>query len=243
VYSDAIYLDPMSPDDGALVTELPAHRDRFGDVPGRLPEGQVQRHLIMGNFAGQLTVAVRADWARRAGTLDESAVGVDCYEYLLRIALAGGSFGAIREPLAVHDRGSLSRDQETASAYSLQFFNDFARRFPEYREQWNWRKREYEDVLIDARIEQVRDGSRSLRQRFASLYDVLWLHPRGSQLWLTAKALLPAAVRSRLRAVARPTGTALGQTRSGDFRRKRSPDPNISREPGGGSAARRSSSG
>jgi glycosyltransferase involved in cell wall biosynthesis len=211
VYSDAIYLDPLSPHSGSLITELPAHSERFGNVPGRLPEGQVQPYLIVGNFAGMVTVVIRRDWVRKVGKLDESAVGVDCYEYLLRIALAGGSFGAVREPLAVHDRGTLSRDQEQASAQSLRFFKDFSRRYPQYREEWMFHVRGYENVLIEDRLQRIREGSRPLPKRLRAFYDLLWLHCGRRDLARAAKSLLPPTLRRGLRVAARPVRTLVGR--------------------------------
>jgi GT2 family glycosyltransferase len=202
VYSDAVYLDPLSPYDGLLVSELPAHRERFGHVPGGLPEGQIQRDLISGNFAAQLTVVIRASWVRRAGPLDEAAVGVDCYEYLLRLALSGGAFGAVFAPLGVHERGSLSRDQETARTRSLQFIRDLSQSYPQFREQWAFRVREYEDALIDDRIKRMHQG-RALLERLMSFRDVLWLDPSASQLWRAAKLILPPALRRGARSALR----------------------------------------
>ena len=199
VYSDAVYVDPLSPYDGLLVSELPAHRERFGHVPGRLPEGQVQRDLILGNFAAQLTVVVRTAWIRKAGPLDEAAIGVDCYEYLLRLALSGGSFGAVLSPLAVHERGSLSRDQESARARSLQFIKDLSHSHPQFRDQWRSRVREYEDALIEDRIQHMYHDGRSLLTRLTSFYDVLWLDPSAAQLWRATKLLPPPAVRRAAR--------------------------------------------
>ena len=199
VYSDAVYLDPLSPSDGVLVSELPAHRERFGHVRGRLPEGEVQRDLILGNFAAQLTVVVRAAWVRNAGPLDEVAIGVDCYEYLLRLALSGGSFGVVLRPLGVHDRGSLSRDQETARTRSLQFVKDLSQSYPQFRDQWTLRVREYEDALIEDRIQHMYQDGRALLTRLTSFYDVLWLDPRAGQLWRATKLLLPPAVRRSAR--------------------------------------------
>jgi glycosyltransferase involved in cell wall biosynthesis len=195
VYSDAVYLDPLSPSDGLLVSELPAHRERFGHVPGRLPEGEVQRDLILGNFAAQLTVVVRAAWMRSAGPLDEVAIGVDCYEYLLRLALSGGSFGAVLRPLGVHDRGGLSRDQETARTRSLQFVKDLSNSYPQFRDQWTLRVREYEDALIEDRIQRMYHGRGAWLTRLTSFYDVLWLDPSAGQLLRAAKTLVPPAVR------------------------------------------------
>ena len=211
VYSDAVFVDELSPQKRLLVTELPAHRERYGHVDGGLPRGQVQRELIMGNFAAQLTVVIRADWVRKAGKMDERAVGVDCYEYLLRIALAGGEFEAVHEPLAVHYRGSLSRDQEIAQAHTLRFFRDFAPRFPQYREHWTFRIRDYEGALIARRLEWIADRSLPLTERLSRFYDLLWLHPRRGQVTRAAKALLPPAIRRSLRGI---FGRIIGRNRS-----------------------------
>jgi glycosyltransferase involved in cell wall biosynthesis len=200
VYSDAVYLDALSPHSGSLVSELPAHRQRFGHVPGRLPQGEVQGDLVSGNFAAMLTVVIRASRVREIGPLDETAIGVDCYEYLLRLALSGGTFGAVSEPLGVHERGGLSRDQETARARSLQFFKDLSRRHPQLREQWTFRVREYEDVLIEDRIARMHQGAGSL-ERLTTLYQMLWLEPSGNQLRRAATSLLAPGVRTALRSV------------------------------------------
>jgi hypothetical protein len=88
----------------------------------------------------------------------------------------------------------LSRDQETARTHSLRFVRDLSHNYPQFREQWTIREREYEDALIDDRIKRMFQG-RGLLDRLSSFYDVLWLDPSAGQLWRATKLLLPQAVR------------------------------------------------
>ena len=145
VYTDSLYLDAASDESGKPMSQLEYYLRRTGEMP----EGFVQREIIRSNFTAQYTVAIRADWVQRIGPLNEAAVGVDCYEYLLRLGLAGARFGVVREVLGVYDRqeSSLSRDQSTAWASSLPFFRRLSREYPEYADEWYPRIKEYERAL------------------------------------------------------------------------------------------------
>jgi glycosyltransferase involved in cell wall biosynthesis len=205
VYSDAVYLDTQSEESGLLISQRPPHVERHGWEG--LPEGQVQRAIVMGNFAAQLTVVVRRDWVARVGKLDEEALGVDCYDYLIRVALAGGSFGAVAKPLAVHDRGdrSLSRDQEVACAHTLAFFKDYAGDHRELADAWSFRIGEYEAALRSIYLERTDDPSLGLTERLGAVANLCWLRPTRDDLAHALKALVPPGARRRLgKAAGRP---------------------------------------
>ena len=142
------------------------------------------------------------------GRLDESATGVDCYEYLLRIALAGGSLGSIDRALGVHDRGtdSLSRGQ-LLPMYSLRFFKGFAKDHPEYADHWRFRIREYERALIRRYLKRIDDRRRPLSERLDALYVDPVVAPQAS-IRTAFVMLLPPSVGDRLRAAYRHVRTA-----------------------------------
>jgi glycosyltransferase involved in cell wall biosynthesis len=189
VYTDSLYLDSASEESGKRMSELEYYRRRTGEMP----EGLVQREIIRSNFTAQYTVAVRADWVQRIGRLNEAAVGVDCYEYLLRLALAGARFGVVREVLGVYDRqdASLSRDQTTAWASSLPFFRRLSRQYPEYADEWAPRIREYEGALARSYLNRVRDTSAGVGTRLRSFPPLLGVHPPAMYLAKAARSFLP----------------------------------------------------
>jgi glycosyltransferase involved in cell wall biosynthesis len=193
VYGDAWYLDPLNPvENGLLMSQRPIHQERIGG----LPAGQVQRDIIRGNFASQLTVVIRRSWMERLGPLDERAVGVDCYEYLIRVALAGGAFGVVPLPVGVHDRGvdNLSRDQHTALTQSLRLFKQYAPRYPEYGDDWRFRIREYERALARSCRDRTRTRALPWRARLEAFCRLLWLRPNGKEIAAALVGLLPPSV-------------------------------------------------
>ena len=190
VYTDSLYLDAASEESGKPMSELEYYRRRTGEMP----EGLVQREIIRSNFTAQYTVAIRADWVQRIGRLNEAAVGVDCYEYLLRLGLAGAKFGVVREVLGVYDRqdSSLSRDQSTAWASSLPFFRRLSRQYPEFADEWAPRIREYERALRACLPRTGREtrawGSEA---RLRSVPRLLGVHPPAMYLAKAARSFLP----------------------------------------------------
>jgi hypothetical protein len=125
--------------------------------------------------------------------MNESAPGVDCYDHLLRLALAGASFGAVREALAVHDRQhtSLSRDQVAAWEHSLPFFRELARQHPEWSDEWTPRLREYEQALRGAYRHEARDRSASTATRLRATSRLIGVHPSRDDLVRVAKSFVP----------------------------------------------------
>jgi glycosyltransferase involved in cell wall biosynthesis len=197
VYSDAVFLDHRSPESGRLWSELAAYRERVGFMPA----GQVQRQLIHHPLAPWSTHVIRSESARSAGRMVEGST-VDDYEYLLRISMAGGRFGVVREPLSVWDRrpeglGSSQRIQHAIDHLSL--FNEYLRRFPEYEELWNLRLREWRRYLLGGHLESLRDQSMPLRKRLASLWEVQRTSPSILQGAAATKYLVPPEIRHRLR--------------------------------------------
>jgi hypothetical protein len=83
-------------------------------------------------------------------------------------------------------------------------------RFSDRPELWAFRIREYEGVIIEDRVERMRDAD-SLLQRLAFLHEILWLHPSAPRLRRAGKALVPRAVRSRVRAAAQGVRIVAGR--------------------------------
>jgi glycosyltransferase involved in cell wall biosynthesis len=189
VYSDAVYLDDSSEESGLLMSELSYYRSRTGPMP----HGMVVRDVIRSNFVTQCTLVVRTEWIRRTGPMNESARGVDCYDHLLRLALAGASFGAVREALAVHDRqrASLSRDQVSAWEHSLPFFRELAREHPAWSDEWTPRLGEYERALRRAYVGEARNRGAGLGSRIDAASRLLRVHPSRNDLWRVAKSFGP----------------------------------------------------
>jgi glycosyltransferase involved in cell wall biosynthesis len=197
VYTDSLYLDAASEESGKPMSELAYYRRRTGEMP----EGFVQREIIRSNFTAQYTVAIRTDWVQRIGRLNEAAVGVDCYEYLLRLGLADAKFGVVREVLGVYDRqdSSLSRDQTTAWASSLPFFRRLSRQYPEYFDEWAPRIREYERALARVYLDQARDKRADIEVRLRSISRLLGVHPPAMYLASAARSFLPRRRQSVVR--------------------------------------------
>jgi glycosyltransferase involved in cell wall biosynthesis len=189
VYSDAVYLDDSSDESGLLISELAYYRKRTGPMP----HGAVVRDIIRSNFVTQCTLVVRTEWIRRVGPMNESAPGVDCYDHLLRLALAGASFGAVREALAVHDRqhASLSRDQVSAWEHALPFFRELAQQHPEWSEEWTPRLAEYEHALRHAYVREARDRGAGLGARLRAASRLLGVHPSRDDLARVTKSFVP----------------------------------------------------
>jgi glycosyltransferase involved in cell wall biosynthesis len=189
VYTDSLYIDDASPESGTPMSELEYYRRRTG----AMPEGFVQREIIRSNFTAQYTVAIRVDWVQRIGRMNEAAVGVDCYEYLLRLALAGARFGVVREVLGVYERqrSSLSRDQATAWASSLPFFRRLSRQYPEFADEWSPRIDEYERALARVYLNRARDTTSSVGARLSSVPPLLGVHPPASYVAKVARSFLP----------------------------------------------------
>jgi glycosyltransferase involved in cell wall biosynthesis len=197
VYSDAVFMDSASPESGRLWTELGTYRRRIGTMP----EGQVQRQLILHPLAPWGTNVVRRESASKAGRMAEGST-VDDYEYLLRIALAGGRFGVVRAPLSVWDRraeGLGSTRPIDHAMDHLRLFGAYSRRYPEYGDLWEFRLREWRGYLAGHHVEQVRDRSMPLRRRLGSLWNVVRASPSAPKAAVAAKYLVPPEVRHRLR--------------------------------------------
>jgi glycosyltransferase involved in cell wall biosynthesis len=189
VYTDSLYLDAASAESGKAMSQLEYYLRRTGEMP----EGSVQREIIRSNFTAQYTVAIRADWVQRVGPMNEAAVGVDCYEYLLRLSLAGARFGVVRDVLGVYERqdSSLSRDQTTAWASSLPFFRRLSRQYPEYADEWSPRIREYERALARAYLHRARDTTTNVGTRLRAIRPMLGVHPPPVYLAKAARSFLP----------------------------------------------------
>ena len=189
VYTDIVFVDRASPESGRRMSELDYYRKRTGDMP----EGSVEREIIRSNFTAQFTVAVRADWVQRVGPMNEDAPGVDCYEYLLRLALAGGRFGAVREVCGVYERqeDSFSRDQLRAWEASLPFFRTLAAEHPEFAEEWEPRIREYEQALARGYLARARDPEVTLRERVTAMRRMRGVNPPARYTRKALRSFLP----------------------------------------------------
>jgi glycosyltransferase involved in cell wall biosynthesis len=197
VYSDAVFLDHRSPETGRLWSQLATYRDRVGTMP----EGEVQRQLINHPLAPWSTNVIRRESARGAGRLAEGST-VDDYEYLLRISMAGGRFGVVREPLSVWDRrpeGLGSSRQIDHAIDHLALFNGYRRRFPEHDDLWQSRLREWRGYLLGGHLDLVRDRSMPLARRLASLVEVMRMSPSTTQGAVATKYFLPPNLRRRMR--------------------------------------------
>lgn len=107
----------------------------YSDSWGPMFEGHVLERLVEADFIPMVTACVRMSVVREVGLLDESLSGVDDYDYWLRVARAGLSFGLVDQVLAtwcVHDR-NLSGDSARQQRLLLRCLDKHRRETPEVR--------------------------------------------------------------------------------------------------------------
>lgn len=130
VYSDATVVLDADPADPARPPE------RSTPVPRRrwLPEGDIVDALLGTDCVPALTAVARRDALVRAGAFARhDLVGVDDYDAWLRIALGGGRYAAIHEPLAIrheHARNLGTIRAADCAASLVRMWRELARDFP-----------------------------------------------------------------------------------------------------------------
>jgi glycosyltransferase involved in cell wall biosynthesis len=110
-------------------------RFRYSAHWGPMVEGDIAAELIEKDFVPTLTVGVRMALAREIGGFSSKLDGVDDYEYWLRAAFAGASFGRIDEPLAVWHLDDHNMSRRNAARQQIRLYRCYrrlARRYPRY---------------------------------------------------------------------------------------------------------------
>jgi glycosyltransferase involved in cell wall biosynthesis len=155
------------------------------------PSGEVTDALLRGNFIPAGTVVVRASAAHAVGQFGRGGVDLcDDYDFWLRIALNGGQFGDVDEPLAVHVKHGgnimLTRYDEVRENYAT-MWSSLRRDYPGApgvaRAQGRERRRNADSGLWSSL-----DTGLSLSNRFGRVARSLGGPPtrQGASRWIAA---------------------------------------------------------
>lgn len=125
-------------DGSAAVYGRCVHRSAAGDrdyhlhFPVTPPSGDITDILIRHDVIPCLTAMFRRDWSRRVGLFDTELQAADDWHYWLRIALRGGRFAFVDEPLAIYHwhPTNLSRRVDWSAERRL-LFEKLSREFPD----------------------------------------------------------------------------------------------------------------